>query len=85
MEEFCTGSLHTTYIVETMDRVKAASTRGVVFLTAIVHLIIPETKIVGVLLLAYSVLLMGLSPWLLRMLYLGKFWEQHCWLFGFGG
>jgi hypothetical protein len=28
---------------------------------------------------------MGLSPWLLRMLYLGKFWGQQCWFFGFEG
>jgi hypothetical protein len=29
--------------------------------------------------------MMGLSPWLLRLLYLGKFWEQQCWFFGFEG
>jgi hypothetical protein len=58
---------------------------GVVFLTAVVLLVIPQTKIVGVLLLIYSMLLMSLSPWLLRMLYLGKFWEQQCWFFGFEG
>jgi hypothetical protein len=53
---------------------------GVVFLTAIVFLFV--YKIVGILLLVYSIILMGLSPWLLRMLYLGKLWEQQCWLFG---
>jgi hypothetical protein len=53
---------------------------GVVFLVAIVLIFV--VKIVGVLLLIYSIILMGLSPWLLRMLYLGKFWEQQCWLFG---
>ena len=58
---------------------------GVVFLVAIVLLVIPQTKIVGVLLLVYSILLMSLSPWLLRLLYLGKFWEQQCWFFGFEG
>jgi hypothetical protein len=60
---------------------------GIVFVIAIVLLIIPSssTKVIGVLLLIYSILLMGLSPWLLRLLYLGKFWEQQCWLFGFEG
>jgi hypothetical protein len=53
---------------------------GVVFVAAIVLLFVVE--IVGVLLLIYSIILMGLSPWLLRMIYLGKFWEQQCWLFG---
>lgn len=40
---------------------------------------------VGVFIIIYSLLLMFLSPWLLRMLYLGKFWGQQCWLFGFEG
>jgi hypothetical protein len=53
---------------------------GVVFLAAIILLFI--VPIVGILLLVYSIILMGLSPWLLRMLYLGKFWEQQCWFFG---
>lgn len=58
---------------------------GVVFLIAIILLLFPWTKVVGVLLLIYSLILMALSPWLLRMLYLGKFWDQQCWLFGFEG
>jgi hypothetical protein len=58
---------------------------GLVFLMAIVFLLIPSIRIVGVLLLIYSIILMGLAPWLLRMLYLGKFWDQQCWLFGFEG
>jgi hypothetical protein len=53
---------------------------GIVFLASIILLFV--VKIVGILLLIYSIILMGLSPWLLRMLYLGKFWGQQCWLFG---
>lgn len=58
---------------------------GVVFLIAIILIAMPFTKAIGVLLLIYSIILMGLSPWLLRMLYLGKFWDQQCWLFGVEG
>jgi hypothetical protein len=59
---------------------------GVVFLVAIVLLAISgPTLFIGVILLIYSLILMGLSPWLLRMLYLGKFWDQQCWFFGFEG
>ncbi|KAJ4369722.1 hypothetical protein N0V83_005485 [Neocucurbitaria cava] len=58
---------------------------GVVFLLAIILLLFPFTLVIGVILLIYSLILMGLSPWLLRMLYLGKFWEQQCWFFGFEG
>jgi hypothetical protein len=62
---------------------------GVVFLTAIVLIAIGSMDqsllVLGVILLIYSIILMGLSPWLLRMLYLGKFWEQQCWMFGFEG
>ncbi|EDU46851.1 hypothetical protein PtrSN002B_008479 [Pyrenophora tritici-repentis] len=39
----------------------------------------------GVVLLVYSLILMALAPWLLRLLYLGKFWDQQCWFFGFEG
>jgi hypothetical protein len=58
---------------------------GVVILFAFALLAIPGARTVGILLLVYSMILMALSPWLLRMLYLGKFWEQQCWLFGFEG
>ncbi|KAF2129101.1 hypothetical protein P153DRAFT_397288 [Dothidotthia symphoricarpi CBS 119687] len=58
---------------------------GVVFAAAIVLASISTTRLIGVILIIYSLLLMGLSPWLLRMLYLGKFWEQQCWFFGFEG
>ncbi|KAL7777032.1 hypothetical protein CFE70_007453 [Pyrenophora teres f. teres 0-1] len=40
---------------------------------------------IGVVLLVYSLILMALAPWLLRLLYLGKFWDQQCWFFGFEG
>lgn len=39
----------------------------------------------GVFFIIWSIILSFLSPWLLRMLYLGKFWDQQCWLFGFEG
>lgn len=44
-----------------------------------------STQGAGVFLIIYSIFLMFLSPWLLRLLYLGKFWGQQCWLFGFEG
>jgi hypothetical protein len=55
---------------------------GVVFLIALIFLAIPGTTIIGVILLIYTLIIMGLSPWLLRMIHLGKFWEQQCWFFG---
>jgi hypothetical protein len=62
---------------------------GVVFLVAIVLISFgafdKSLLVAGAILLIYSIILMGLSPWLLRMLYLGKFWEQQCWMFGFEG
>jgi hypothetical protein len=58
---------------------------GVVFFFAILLLIFPLTMVVGAAFLVYSLIMMALSPWLLRMLYLGKFWEQQCWFFGFEG
>lgn len=66
---------------------------SVVLLFAIVLACIPSgtagqlsiVQIIGVVLTIYSIVLMLLSPWLLRMLYLGKFWDQQCWLFGFEG
>ena len=39
----------------------------------------------GVFFIIYSFLLSLSSPWLLHKLYLGKFWDQQCWLFGFEG
>ncbi|KAH7392944.1 hypothetical protein BKA66DRAFT_567670 [Pyrenochaeta sp. MPI-SDFR-AT-0127] len=56
---------------------------GIVFVIALVFLIFIFP--LGVILLVYSLILMGLSPWLLRMIYLGKFWDQQCWFFGFEG
>lgn len=60
---------------------------GLVFLIAIVLLAIPSPylRTIGVIILIYSLILMALSPWLLRLLYLGKFWDQQCWFFGFEG
>ncbi|KAF1831692.1 hypothetical protein BDW02DRAFT_39381 [Decorospora gaudefroyi] len=58
-----------------------------VFTMAIILLSLPNvrTRLIGTLLIIYSIILMVLSPWLLRMLYLGKFWGQQCWFFGFEG
>lgn len=67
---------------------------SVVFLVGIVLAALPTgiagqglstIQVVGVIIIIYSIILMLLSPWLLRMLYLGKFWDQQCWLFGFEG
>ncbi|KAF2855235.1 hypothetical protein T440DRAFT_495809 [Plenodomus tracheiphilus IPT5] len=43
------------------------------------------TTAIGIILLLISLTLIALSPWLLRTLYLGKFWDQQCWFFGFEG
>lgn len=40
---------------------------------------------IGVVIIIYTLILMAFSPWLLRLLYLGKFWGQQCWFFGFEG
>jgi hypothetical protein len=62
---------------------------GVVFLTAVVLIsissFVPGLRLLGIVLLIYSLIMMGLSPWLLRLLYLGKLWDQQCWFFGFEG
>lgn len=39
----------------------------------------------GIPLFIYSIILILLSPYLLRLLYLGKFWGQQSWFFGFEG
>lgn len=59
---------------------------GIIFIAACVLVAIPGlTNTIGVVLLLHSLVVMGLSPWLLRLLFLGKFWEQQCWFFGFEG
>jgi hypothetical protein len=67
---------------------------GITFLVGIVLVSLPNSapeaglatyQGVGVFLIIYSIFLFFLSPWLLRLLYLGKFWDQQCWLFGFEG
>ncbi|KAI4682930.1 hypothetical protein J4E81_009554 [Alternaria sp. BMP 2799] len=59
---------------------------GIIFIAACVLVAIPGiTNTIGIVLLLYSLVVMGLSPWLLRLLFLGKFWEQQCWFFGFEG
>ncbi|KAH7089718.1 hypothetical protein FB567DRAFT_568535 [Paraphoma chrysanthemicola] len=64
---------------------KALRLGGVVFILAIVLIAFPSTMPVGILFLVYSILLMALSPWLLRMLYLGKMWSTQCWFQAFEG
>jgi hypothetical protein len=57
---------------------------GIVFIVAAVLVSFPATEVrgIGAVLLVYSIILMGLSPWLLRLIHMGKFWEQQCWFFG---
>lgn len=43
------------------------------------------SPIIGVPLFIYSLILIGLSPWLLHVMYLGKFWGTQGWFFGFEG
>lgn len=47
--------------------------------------LMPFMKAVGIPLFIYSLLFIGMSPWLLHILYLGKFWGTQCWFFGFEG
>jgi hypothetical protein len=61
----------------------ALRSSGVVFFAAIIT--IAFNTAVGAVLLIWSLILVALSPWLLRKLYLGKFWDQQCWFFGFEG
>jgi hypothetical protein len=58
---------------------------GLVFLIAIILCSFPYLAIVGIPLLMYALALLFLSPWLLRLLYLGKFWGTQSWFFGFEG
>ncbi|ORY04878.1 hypothetical protein BCR34DRAFT_53798 [Clohesyomyces aquaticus] len=64
---------------------------GVTMLIAIILVSMPETyythgtKAAGGILLVYSLVLMGMSPWLLRIIYQGKFWKTQGWFFGFEG
>ncbi|EMD59138.1 hypothetical protein GGP41_009030 [Bipolaris sorokiniana] len=64
---------------------KALRLGGVVFIVAIALTAVPSVRTAGIVLIIYSLVLMALSPWLLRLLYLGKFWDQQCWFFGFEG
>lgn len=65
---------------------KALRVGGLVLIIAIVLLAFEgPIRTAGVIVLIYSLVLMALSPWLLRLLYLGKFYEQQCWFFGFEG
>jgi len=59
---------------------------GIVFIIAVALVASSQaSRAIGAVLLIYALIMMALSPWLLRMLYLGKFWDQQCWLFGFEG
>ena len=56
---------------------------GLIFWIAIVlATFIPP---IGIPLLLYAIVILGLSPWLLRIMYLGKFWGTQAWFFGFEG
>lgn len=64
---------------------KFLHTGGYVFFISCILLKIPGKTLIGAILMLYSLALMGLSPYLLRVLYLGKFWETQAWFFGFEG
>jgi hypothetical protein len=76
----------------------ALRTSGLIFLIAIALVSIPVApsldgepappsplRSTGIALFIYLLVLMALSPWLLRIVYFGKLWGQQCWLFGFEG
>jgi hypothetical protein len=56
---------------------------GYVFWIAVA--IVGFIPLIGAPLLIYSILMMGFSPYLLRILYLGKFWGTQGWFFGLEG
>jgi len=41
--------------------------------------------LIGIPMFIYSAILIGMSPWLLRVMYQGKFWRTQGWFFGFEG
>lgn len=56
---------------------------GYVFYLSIILMVI--FPVIGIPFFIYALIWLGLSPYLLRMLYLGKFLGQQGWLFGFEG
>jgi hypothetical protein len=56
---------------------------GYAFWTSIVLLVVMPA--IGIPLFIYSIIFIGISPWLLRVMYLGKFWGTQGWFFGFEG
>jgi len=62
---------------------KLIHTGGYVFWIAVVLCAI--YPMFGIPMIIYSLTLLALNPYLLRLLYLGKFWRTQPWLFGFEG
>ncbi|KAJ8111526.1 hypothetical protein OPT61_g5899 [Boeremia exigua] len=77
------------WIAEKLLRISGLTYLVGIFLVAIPNTTglpgLSPTQGAGVFLIIWSIFLAFLSPWLLRVLYLGKFWDQQCWLFGFEG
>ncbi|OCL00677.1 uncharacterized protein K441DRAFT_531540, partial [Cenococcum geophilum 1.58] len=62
---------------------KLIHTGGYVFWIAVILCAI--YPMFGIPMIIYSLILLALNPYLLRLLYLGKFWQTQPWLFGFEG
>jgi hypothetical protein len=60
-------------------------TSGLVFWIGVVMVAIPGLTAIGAPLLVYGLIMVGLSPWLLRVMYGGKIWKTQAWLFAFEG
>jgi hypothetical protein len=58
---------------------------GLVFWIGVAMVAIPGLAPVGAVLLVYGLIMVGLSPWLLRVMYGGKIWKTQAWLFAFEG
>lgn len=64
---------------------KFLHTGGYVFFISCILLATPGITFIGAIMMMYSLALMGLSPYLLRVIYLGKFLGTQAWFFGFEG
>lgn len=58
---------------------------GLIFWIGVVMVAIPGLGPIGAVLLVYCLLMVGLSPWQLRVMYGGKIWKTQAWLFAFEG
>ncbi|KAJ9627151.1 hypothetical protein H2203_003612 [Taxawa tesnikishii (nom. ined.)] len=63
----------------------ALHSAGSVWFISIALMALPDTLVPGVLFFIYSTVMIGAAPYLLRLMYSGKFWYTQPWFFGFEG